>query len=51
MHEVEHVDLGHHIHEFNYMNEIKETIKILKKFVPYSFFMNCMYVKKWPKRV
>ncbi len=34
MHEVGHVDLGHHIHEFNNMNEIKETTKILKNFVP-----------------
>jgi hypothetical protein len=43
MHEVKHVDLVHHIHEFNDMNEIKETIQILKNLVPLFFFFE-LYV-------
>jgi hypothetical protein len=45
MHEVEHVDLVHHIHEFNDMIEIKETIKILKNLVPLFNFCE-LYVCK-----
>jgi hypothetical protein len=52
MHEIEHVDLVHHIHEFNNMNEIEETIKILKNLVPWFIFCE-LYVceEKWPKKV
>jgi hypothetical protein len=46
MHEVEHVYLNHHIHEFNDMNEIKETIKILENFVPLLIFCELYVCKK-----
>ncbi len=51
LHEIECVDLVHHIHEFNDTNEIEKTIKFLKKFIPLFIFCGLYPCEeKWQKK-
>jgi hypothetical protein len=51
MHEIEHVDLVHHINELNDMNEIAKTMKICAIVYHCFLFANCTHLKeKWPKK-
>jgi hypothetical protein len=52
LHEIECVDLVHHIRELIGMNEIEEIVQILNFFVPLFIIFKFYPCKdKWPKRL
>ncbi len=51
MHEIECVDLVHHINELNDMNEIAKTMELCAILYHCFLFANCKHLKeRWPKK-